>query len=97
MAAAVVHPLDQADLTALGQVCGIPLAAYRPGHVQSCVGRMLTRASTASGTAGSGLGLAISKAIAEAHGRTLRIVDSPGPGTTFRLAVPVTVPAGARL
>jgi PAS domain S-box-containing protein len=55
------------------------------------------RASTASGTAGSGLGLAISKAIAEAHGGTLRIVDSPGPGTTFRLAVPVTVPAGARL
>jgi hypothetical protein len=43
MAAAVVHPLDQADLTALGQACGIPLAAYRPGHVQACVGRMLTR------------------------------------------------------
>jgi chemotaxis protein methyltransferase CheR len=43
MAAAVVHPLDQADLTALGQVCGIPLAAYRPGHVRACVGRMLAR------------------------------------------------------
>jgi signal transduction histidine kinase len=55
------------------------------------------RASTASGTAGSGLGLAISKAIADAHGGTLRIVDSTGPGTTFRLAVPVTVPARARL
>jgi hypothetical protein len=61
--------------------------------------------SLASGTAGSGLGLAISKAIAEAHGGSLRIVDSPGPGTTFLLAVPVTVPvtgpvtgpAGARL
>jgi signal transduction histidine kinase len=55
------------------------------------------RASTASGTAGSGLGLAISKAIAEAHGGTLRILDTPGPGTTFLLAVPVTVPAEARL
>ena len=43
MAAAVVHRLDQADLAALGQACGIPLAAYRPGHVQACVGRMLTR------------------------------------------------------
>jgi PAS domain S-box-containing protein len=55
------------------------------------------RASTASGTAGSGLGLAISKAIAEAHGGTLRILDTAGPGTTFLLAVPVTVPAEARL
>ena len=43
MAAAVEHPLDQADLAALGRVCGIPLAAYRPGHVHACVGRMLTR------------------------------------------------------
>ncbi len=54
------------------------------------------RASTASGTAGSGLGLAISKAIAEAHAGTLRILDTAGPGTTFLLAVPVTVPAEAR-
>ena len=54
------------------------------------------RASTASGTVGSGLGLAISRAIAEAHGGTLRIADSPGPGTTFVLAVPVRVAAEAR-
>lgn len=43
MAAAVDHPLDQADLAVLGRACGIPLAAYRPGHVQACVGRMLAR------------------------------------------------------
>lgn len=43
MAAAVVHPLDQADLASLGQACGIPLAAYRRGHVQTCVSRTLTR------------------------------------------------------
>lgn len=43
MAAAVEHPLDQADLAVLGRVCGIPLGAYRPGHVQACVGRMLAR------------------------------------------------------
>ncbi len=54
------------------------------------------RASTASGTAGSGLGLAISRAIAEAHGGTLRLADSPGPGTTFVFAVPVRVAAEAR-
>jgi chemotaxis methyl-accepting protein methylase len=39
MAAAVVHLFDQADLTSLGQACGIPLAAYRRGHVS----RRLTR------------------------------------------------------
>ncbi len=54
------------------------------------------RASTASGTAGSGLGLAISRAIAEAHGGTLRLADSAGPGTTFILDIPLLVSAGAR-
>lgn len=43
MPAAVVHPLDQVDLTSLGQACGIPLAAYRRGHVQTCVSRTLIR------------------------------------------------------
>lgn len=48
MAAAVAHPLDQAALAALGRACGIPLAAYRPAHVQACVGRMLTRCGVPS-------------------------------------------------
>lgn len=50
------------------------------------------RASTATGTAGSGLGLAISKAIAEAHGGTIRIADSSGSGTRFVVEIPLQVP-----
>jgi signal transduction histidine kinase len=53
------------------------------------------RASTATGTAGSGLGLAISKAIAEAHGGTIRIADSGGIGTRFLLEIPLHAPAEA--
>ncbi|HTT53319.1 MAG TPA: ATP-binding protein [Streptosporangiaceae bacterium] len=55
------------------------------------------RASTASGTAGSGLGLAISRALAQAHGGTLRLADSAGPGTTFILDIPLLVGTKARL
>ncbi len=53
------------------------------------------RASTATGTAGSGLGLAISKAIAEAHGGTIRIADSGGGGTRFVVEIPLHVAAEA--
>ena len=51
------------------------------------------RASTATGTAGSGLGLAISKAIAEAHGGTIRIADSSGSGTRVVAEIPLHVAA----
>lgn len=40
-------------------------------------------------TGGSGLGLAISRDIAHAHGGTLAVVDSPGPGATFELRLPL--------
>ena len=55
------------------------------------------RASTASGTAGTGLGLAISKAIAAAHGGTIRIADSGGTGTRFVVEIPLHVAAEASL
>ena len=55
------------------------------------------RASTATGTAGSGLGLAISKAIAEAHGGTIRIADSGGCGTRFVVEIPLQVGAEVSL
>jgi signal transduction histidine kinase len=55
------------------------------------------RASTATGIAGSGLGLAISKAIAEAHGGTIRIADSGGTGTRFVVEIPLHVPAEAEV
>jgi signal transduction histidine kinase len=55
------------------------------------------RASTATGTAGSGLGLAISKAIAEAHGGTIRVADSGGTGTRFVLEIPLHLAAEAEV
>jgi PAS domain S-box-containing protein len=55
------------------------------------------RASTATGIAGSGLGLAISKAIAEAHGGTIRIADSGGSGTRVVVEIPLYVAAGAEV
>jgi PAS domain S-box-containing protein len=96
------------SLTEHAGMCRVTVADSGVGIPPAERGRLFERfyrASTASGTAGSGLGLAISKAIAEAHGGSLRIVDSAGPGTTVLLAVPVAVPvtgpvtgpAGARL
>ncbi len=55
------------------------------------------RASSATGTAGSGLGLAISKAIAEAHGGTIRIADSGGSGTRVVVELPLHVAAEAEV
>lgn len=59
------------------------------------------RASTArrTGIGGVGLGLTITQAIVNAHGGALSVAGSPGSGTTFTLALPVShdrVPAGAR-
>jgi signal transduction histidine kinase len=39
---------------------------------------------------GSGLGLALARAIVEGHGGTLTVVSSPGAGTTFTLALPLS-------
>jgi signal transduction histidine kinase len=44
---------------------------------------------------GAGLGLALSRAIAEAHGGKLQLVDHNGPGATFRLFVPVPDATGS--
>jgi PAS domain S-box-containing protein len=38
---------------------------------------------------GIGLGLAVSRRYAERNGGTLELVDRPGPGTTFRLTLPL--------
>jgi two-component system sensor histidine kinase BaeS len=45
---------------------------------------------------GAGLGLWIARAIAEAHGGTLRVASRPGHGTTFHLAIPLAAPAARR-
>ena len=43
---------------------------------------------------GTGLGLSIATEIVQRHHGTLSLVDRPGPGTTVRLVLPVTQPAG---
>ena len=48
-----------------------------------------THAATKASIQGTGLGLAISKAIAEAHGGSIRIQSVEGEGTTFRVDLPV--------
>jgi two-component system OmpR family sensor kinase len=44
---------------------------------------------------GAGLGLALSRAIADAHGASLYLVEPNGPGATFRLVLPARRPGSA--
>jgi PAS domain S-box-containing protein len=87
--------VGEQDSTCLVEVTdsGIGIPAEERSHLFE----RFYRASTATGTAGSGLGLAISKAIAEAHGGTIRIADSGGSGTRFVVEIPLQVPAGVTL
>lgn len=48
------------------------------------------RVETGRGEDGSGLGLAIVRAIAEAHGGTVRVESTPGDGATFVIELPRT-------
>jgi signal transduction histidine kinase len=54
-----------------------------------------TSEATERAIPGTGLGLAISRAIVEAHGGVIDIVDREGPGTTFRVELPLSPGDGA--
>lgn len=45
---------------------------------------------------GAGLGLAVSRQIARAHGGELKLLDHPGPGSIFELALPLNPEEPAR-
>jgi signal transduction histidine kinase/CHASE3 domain sensor protein len=53
-------------------------------------------AATRGAIAGTGLGLAITKAIAEAHGGSITVLDTPGGGTTFRVELPLVATAAVK-
>jgi two-component system OmpR family sensor kinase len=63
---------------------GVPVAA------RSVLFERFVRAdgARARDTAGAGLGLALSRAIAESHGGSLKLLDQNGSGATFRLFLP---------
>lgn len=77
---------DAVNLEVVDRGAGVP-ESQRP-HIFD---RFFRADPGSSPRGGSGLGLAISRAIAEAHGGTLALVDGDGPGATFRLTLPRVV------
>jgi signal transduction histidine kinase len=68
---------------------------FSPGLAARAFERF-ARGDAARTVNGTGLGLAIVRAIVEAHGGTTTIVDTPSPGATVRLCMPMTAKPGPR-
>ncbi|MDF1606417.1 ATP-binding protein [Nocardioides sp. YIM 152315] len=66
-----------------------------PSHEQDRLFSRFFRSSLAQERAipGSGLGLSIAHAIVEQHGGSMSVESEPGAGTTFRVRLPILVPA----
>jgi len=62
-----------------------------PPQIRGKIFQRFWRADTSRnrGTGGSGLGLAIVAAIIEAHQGTVEVLETPGGGATFRIALPL--------
>ena len=60
------------------------------GITPAALPRLFDRFYKSPDSPGSGLGLAIAKNLIEAHGGEISIQSEPGPGTTFRLVLPLT-------
>ncbi|WP_432951088.1 ATP-binding protein [Kribbella sp. CA-253562] len=74
-----------------GEVVRLWVSDTGPGIAAADAGRIFERFQRGRGAGradGSGLGLAIVRAIAEAHGGSVRLHPTPGGGATFELTIP---------
>lgn len=95
---AVAHTEVGADISLGVQLqgdCGVvAVADTGSGIAASELDRIFDRfarveSGSARGPKGTGLGLAIARAVAEAHGGTVRVRSTPGRGSVFELVLPV--------
>ena len=67
----------------------VTVADQGPGIPPSEREAVFTAFRTGAGSASSGIGLAIARAVVEAHGGTIAVVDGTGTGTTMAFTLPV--------
>jgi two-component system OmpR family sensor kinase len=91
---ALRHGIGDVRLSARqrGDTVEIDVSDEGPGFSPELAARAFERFARGDGerTSGTGLGLAIVRAIAEAHGGTATIVNTPSPGAIVRLTIPMT-------
>jgi two-component system, OmpR family, sensor kinase len=64
-----------------------------PPDAQEEIFERFSRLESSRGTEGTGLGLSIVSAIAQAHGGTVILADTPGQGSTFTIRIPLVTEA----
>jgi signal transduction histidine kinase len=64
------------------------------GMSRDFIARSLFKAFQSTKKRGLGIGLFHSKKVVEAHGGKLEVESEPGKGTTFRVVLPLSMPAG---
>jgi signal transduction histidine kinase len=71
-----------------GGVVKITVVDTGPGLPQRAAEHLFQPFQGAGKTGGTGLGLAISAELIKAHGGTIELVETAGPGTTFAITIP---------
>lgn len=87
---AIVHATGEVIVTVTRQGDEAELSVRNPGEVPRHVRKRLFRrfVTTRADKGGSGLGLAIVRAVAEAHGGRVDLIDAGPPEVEFRLTLP---------
>jgi two-component system, OmpR family, sensor kinase len=83
-----------------GDAAVLEVADRGPGVPEAMRERVFERFARGSGettrVSGSGLGLAIVRAVTDAHGGTVQLLDAPGGGARFVVTLPAGAPAPVR-